>query len=167
MVGKAISELMHREDATCDLISRSPGRHDLLLPSVRSPQLPYPQVTRAAPALKTAANTGAPYRVNPFRGREAIAPSVIRKIREIQRREEAPPDGGAITPKDVHMKPFRSKGELNPSLHSRVIDRPRGPDGLPGGHVDFDGGHPGLREDFVDGVAVVEVLTASFGPKVV
>jgi hypothetical protein len=61
MVGKAISELMHREDATCDLIPRSPGQHDLLLPRVRSPQLPYLQGTRAAPALKTAANTGAPY----------------------------------------------------------------------------------------------------------
>jgi hypothetical protein len=61
MVGKAISEFMHREDATRDLISRSPGRHDLLLPGVRSPQLPYPQGTRAAPALKTAALTGAPY----------------------------------------------------------------------------------------------------------
>jgi len=83
--------------------------------------------------------------VNPFRGREATAPSVIRKIREVQRLEDS---GGAITPDDVHMKPFRSKSELNPSLHSRVIDRPRGPDGLPGGHADFDGGHPGLREDF-------------------
>jgi hypothetical protein len=30
-------------------------------------------------------------RVNPFWGREATAPSVIRKIREVQRREEAPP----------------------------------------------------------------------------
>jgi hypothetical protein len=53
MVGKAIFELMHRKDATCDLISRSPGQHDLLLPLVRSPQLPYLQGTRA--------NTGAPY----------------------------------------------------------------------------------------------------------
>jgi hypothetical protein len=109
----------------------------------------------------------AKHRVNPFRGREATAPSIIRKIREVQRREEAPLEGGAIIPKDVHMKPFKSKGELNPSLHSRVIDRPRGPDGLPGGHADFDGGHLGLREDFGDGVAVVEMLTASLGPKVV
>ncbi len=105
--------------------------------------------------------------VNPFRGREATAPSVIRKIREEQRWEEAPPDGSAITPKDIQMKPFRSKGELNPSLHSRVIDRPRGPDGLPSGHADFDGGQPSLRENFVDGVAIVEVLTASLRPKVV
>ncbi len=41
MVGTAISELMHPEDATCDFVSRSPGRHDLLLPCVRSPRLPY------------------------------------------------------------------------------------------------------------------------------
>ncbi len=61
MVGKGISELMHREDATRDLISRSPGQHDLLLPRVRSPGLPYLQGTRAAPALKIATNTGAPY----------------------------------------------------------------------------------------------------------
>jgi hypothetical protein len=106
-------------------------------------------------------------RVNRLQGREATTPSVIRKIREVQRREEAPPNGGAITPKDVHMKPFRSKGELNPNLHSRVIDRPKGPDGLPGGHADFDGGHLGLREDFVNGVTIVEVLTAFLGPKVV
>jgi hypothetical protein len=43
MVGKAISELMHQEDATGDLISRSLGQHDLLLRCVRSPQLPYRQ----------------------------------------------------------------------------------------------------------------------------
>ncbi len=61
MVGKAISELMHREDATHDRISRSPGQHDLLLPRVRSPQLPYLQRTRAALAFKTTANIGAPY----------------------------------------------------------------------------------------------------------
>jgi hypothetical protein len=43
MVGKAISELMHQEDAIGDLISRSPDQHDLLLRCVRSPQLPYRQ----------------------------------------------------------------------------------------------------------------------------
>ncbi len=62
MVGKAISKLMHQEDATRDLISCSPGQHDLLLPCVRSPLLPYPQGTRGAPlARKTATNTSAPY----------------------------------------------------------------------------------------------------------
>ncbi len=62
MVGEAISELMHREDATGDLISRSPGQHDLFLAGVWSPPLPYPQGTRGAPpTLKTATNTGALY----------------------------------------------------------------------------------------------------------
>jgi hypothetical protein len=41
MVGKAIPESMHQEDATCDLISCSPGQHDLLLRCVRSPEPPY------------------------------------------------------------------------------------------------------------------------------
>jgi hypothetical protein len=61
MIGKAISELMHQEDATCDQISRTPSQHDLLLQRVRSPQLPYMQGITAAPALKSTANTGAPY----------------------------------------------------------------------------------------------------------
>jgi len=41
MVGKAIFELMHREDATCDLIFCSPDQRDLLFQLVGSPQLPY------------------------------------------------------------------------------------------------------------------------------
>ncbi len=81
MVGKAISESMHQEDATGDPISRSPGQHDLLLRCVRSPQLPYrqgleqllipnlcavpsaaiPARTRTAPDPKSVANTGVPY----------------------------------------------------------------------------------------------------------
>ncbi len=61
MVGKAISELMHREDATCDLVCRGACRHDLLLQCVRSPKpAAIPAGTRAAHALKSAANTGAP-----------------------------------------------------------------------------------------------------------
>jgi hypothetical protein len=61
MVGKAISESMHQEDATGDPISRSPSQRDLLLRCVRSPQAAIPARTRAAPAPKSAANTGAPY----------------------------------------------------------------------------------------------------------
>jgi len=41
MVGKAIPESMHQEDAIGDLISCSPDEHDLLLRCVRSPRLPY------------------------------------------------------------------------------------------------------------------------------
>jgi hypothetical protein len=61
MVSKAISESMHQEDATGDLISRSPSQRDLLLRCVRSPQAAISTRTRAAPAPKSAANTGAPY----------------------------------------------------------------------------------------------------------
>jgi len=67
------------------------------------PSAAIPARIRAALAPESVANIGAPYRVNPFQGREATTPSVIRKIREVQRREEAPPNGGTITPKDVHM----------------------------------------------------------------
>ncbi len=41
----------------------------------------------------------------PHTGREAIAPSIIIEIREVQGREETSPDGGVVTPKDVLMKP--------------------------------------------------------------
>jgi hypothetical protein len=41
----------------------------------------------------------------PHTGREATAPSIINEIREVQGREETPPDGGVVTPKDVLMKP--------------------------------------------------------------
>jgi hypothetical protein len=62
MVGKAISKLMHREDATRDLVSRSPGRHDLLLQCVQSPKpAAIPAGTRAPHALKSTTDTGAPY----------------------------------------------------------------------------------------------------------
>jgi hypothetical protein len=52
-------------------------------------------------------------------------------------------------------------------LDVKVFVKPGGSDGLPSGHADFDSGHPGLLEHFVEGVAVVEVLTTPLGPKVV
>jgi hypothetical protein len=48
-------------------------------------------------------------RGEPLAGREATAPSIIIEIREVQWREEMPPDGGVITPKDIQMQPFRFK----------------------------------------------------------
>jgi hypothetical protein len=45
----------------------------------------------------------------PLVGREATAPSIIIEIREEQRREETPLDGGVVTPKDIQMQPFRFK----------------------------------------------------------
>ncbi len=41
----------------------------------------------------------------PHTGREATAPSIIIEIRKVQGREETPPDGGVVTPKDFLMKP--------------------------------------------------------------
>ncbi len=61
MIGKAIFESMHQEDATGDPISHSPGQRDLLLRCVRSPQAAIPARTKVAPAPKSVANTGAPY----------------------------------------------------------------------------------------------------------
>jgi len=45
----------------------------------------------------------------PLAGREATTPSIITEIREVQWREETPPDGGVVIPKDIQMQPFRFK----------------------------------------------------------
>jgi hypothetical protein len=52
-------------------------------------------------------------------------------------------------------------------LYVGVFVRLGGCDGLPCGHADFDNGHLGLLEHFVEGVTIVKVLTAPLGPKVV
>jgi hypothetical protein len=39
--------------------------------------------------------------------------------------------------------------------------------GFPSGHTDLNGGHPGLKEDFLKGVLVSEVPSAPLGPEVV
>jgi len=39
----------------------------------------------------------------PHAGREAAAPSIIRKVHKIQRREEVPPNGGIVLPENVHV----------------------------------------------------------------
>ncbi len=49
----------------------------------------------------------------PHVGREAAAPSVIREIKKVQGREQAPRDGGLVLSEDVAVKPFRLKGLLN------------------------------------------------------
>jgi hypothetical protein len=46
-------------------------------------------------------------------GREAIAPSVIREIKEVQGREQVPRNGSLALPKDLAVKPFGLKGLLN------------------------------------------------------
>jgi hypothetical protein len=39
--------------------------------------------------------------------------------------------------------------------------------GLPGGYTNLNGGHPGLSEDRLEGVIVIEVFPTSLGPKVI
>jgi hypothetical protein len=40
-------------------------------------------------------------RGNPEKGKEAATPSSIKEIQKVQGGQEAPPDGGAIIPKDA------------------------------------------------------------------
>ncbi len=39
--------------------------------------------------------------------------------------------------------------------------------GLPRGHADLNGGHPGLNENLFEGVLITEVFPTSFQPEVV
>ncbi len=48
-----------------------------------------------------------------------------------------------------------------------ISSSPTGSDGLPSGHADFDRGHPGLSKNVLEGVFVVEVLSAPLSPQVV
>ncbi len=52
----------------------------------------------------------------PLAGREATAPSIIRKIEKVQGGEQAPRNGSLALPKDVAVKPFSFKGKLNAIL---------------------------------------------------
>jgi len=50
--------------------------------------------------------------------------------------------------------PFRPKGLINPSLNIRFPGGPKGVDGLPNGHPNLNGSHPGLLKDFPRGILV-------------
>jgi len=52
----------------------------------------------------------------PLTGREATAPSIIRKIEKVQGGEQAPRNGSLALPEDVAVKPFSPKGKLNAIL---------------------------------------------------
>jgi len=52
-------------------------------------------------------------------------------------------------------------------LSVEVFGSPSSSDGLPGGHANFDRGHPGLSENLLEGVMVVEVFSAPLSPQVV
>jgi hypothetical protein len=75
-----------------------------------------------------------------------------------------PPDGGIVSPKNVHVEPLFSEINLDASLNGRVLGGLMRSNGLPRGHTDLNGGHPGLRENFLEGVLVPEVSPTSLRP---
>ncbi len=103
----------------------------------------------------------------PFTGREATAPSVIRGIEKVQGGEQAPRNGSLGLPKDVAVKPFSLKGLFNAILIVLIPIPARRPNGLPGGHANLNRSLPRLEQDPLEGVLVVEMFAASFGPEIV
>jgi len=103
----------------------------------------------------------------PLAGREATAPSIIRKVKVIQSWEEMPLNGGIVLSQNVHVKPLSSEIGLNASLNIRVLGGPVRSNGLPRGHTDLNGSHPGLSDNFHGGILFTEVFPTSLEPKVV
>jgi hypothetical protein len=100
-------------------------------------------------------------------GREATAPSIIRKIEKIQGGEQVPRNGSLALPKDVAVKPFNLKGKLNVIL---IIQSPilaRRSHGLPGGHAHLRRSFPKLEQNPFEGVLAIKVPSASFGPEII
>ncbi len=100
-------------------------------------------------------------------GRGAAAPSIIRKIKKVQRGEQVPRDGGLLLTQDVAMEPFGLQGHLNPTLSVLIPKLPRVSDGFLGGHADLNSSLPGLEEDSLERVLAVEVPSASLRPKII
>jgi len=50
-----------------------------------------------------------PVRGEPHAGREAAAPSNIKRIQIVQGGKEVPPNGGTVLSQDVLVEPFSSK----------------------------------------------------------
>jgi len=63
------------------------------------------------------------------------------------------------------VTPFCPKGLINPSLNTRFLGGSKGVDGLPSGHPNLNGSHPGLLKDFPRRILVIEMLAASLRPK--
>jgi hypothetical protein len=63
------------------------------------------------------------------------------------------------------VTPFCPKGQINPSLNIRFPGGLKGIDGLPSGHPNLNGSHPGLLKDFPKGILVIEMFSTSFQPK--
>ncbi len=103
----------------------------------------------------------------PLAGREATAPSIIRKIEKVQGGEQAPRNGSLALPKDAAVKPFSLKGKLNAILIVLSPILARRSNGLPGGHAHLRRSFPRLEQNPFEGVLAIEVPSASFEPKII
>ncbi len=103
----------------------------------------------------------------PFAGREATTPLVIREIKKVQRGEQASRNGSLALPKDVAVKPFSLKGLLNVILIILIPKLTRGHEGPPGGHANLGRSFPRLKENSLEGVLAVEVFATSLRPEIV
>jgi hypothetical protein len=103
----------------------------------------------------------------PLTGREATAPSIIRKIEKVQGVEQVPRNGSLTLPKDAAVKPFSLKGKLNAILIVLSPILARRSNGLPGGHAHLRRNFPRLEQNPFEGVLAIKVPSASFGPEII
>jgi len=100
-------------------------------------------------------------------GREVTAPSIIKEIEKVQEGEQAPRNGSLALPKDMAVKPLSPKGLLNANLMLMLPTLTRISDGPPCGHANLSCGLPRLKENSLEGVLVVEVISTLLRPEVV
>jgi hypothetical protein len=100
-------------------------------------------------------------------GREATAPSIIRKIEKVQGGEQAPRNGSLALPKYAAVKPFNLKGKLNAILIVLSPILARRFNGLPGGHAHLRRNFPRLEQNPLEGVLAIEMPSASFGLEII
>jgi hypothetical protein len=63
------------------------------------------------------------------------------------------------------VTPFCPESLINPSLNTRFPGGLNGVDGLPSGHPNLNGSHPGFLRDFPREILVIEMFSASLRPK--
>jgi hypothetical protein len=78
-----------------------------------------------------------------------------------------PPNGGIILSQNVHVEPFFFEVSLNASLNNGILGGSVRSNGLPKGHTDLNGGHPGLSKNLLEGILFSKVFPTSLRPEVV
>jgi hypothetical protein len=86
-------------------------------------------------------------------------------MEKVQGGEQAPRNSSLALPKDVAVKPFSPKDLLNTILIILISIPANGSDGLPGGHANLSRSLLSLKKNLLEGVLVIEVFAASFGPE--